>query len=308
MVISVDWMTLALLASILFLWFQLQNSKRYIKIQAHVSENKRSGESAVVTSRENIQVLEFRNIKSLADSFIQAVQKYRQKEYIRVKESGNWKSFTYDQVYVQAQRFGNGLLEYVEPSQEFQGLEIDLSGSMVGIYMQNSYYWVLTDHACSLNSLVSVPIHASFGKDGLEAVLNHSKLTVLVTVKDKLPEVLGLKPQYLKVLVVLEGLSKDDLNFQTDLRIISIQDLIIEKNKENVLPTRDHVFTVCYTSGTTGDPKGVVLTHGNMIEAGKGLLKVVPEDLMPGVEDSHLSFLPMSHIFERMNTHGIFLD
>jgi len=62
-------------------------------------------------------------------------------------------------------------------------------------------------------------------------------------------------------------------------------------------PSSDDIATFSYTSGTTGTPKGALLTHGNLISAISGLQMV--EDLKIGMSDRHLSYLPLAHIFER---------
>jgi long-chain acyl-CoA synthetase len=65
------------------------------------------------------------------------------------------------------------------------------------------------------------------------------------------------------------------------------------------------VFTICYTSGTTGNPKGVQITHRNVIAAAGGLAKLIPKHLIFSTKDSHLSFLPLSHMFERVVFHTL---
>lgn len=313
--------TLILCLVILILWNKLREGVRIIKKQAHIGINRRSGESPIITPivKDSQEFKEFKEIRSLADSFTKSMEKYKDLDYLNVKINhqkevslGNkWTSSSFSTVYKQALGLGSGFIGLgLKASQEFCSVNTDLQESMVGIFLKNSYFWIVADHACSLNSLVSVPIHDSYTITGVTTVLNHSKLTALVTSLDKVKDILDSSPKYLKVIVVVHDSSSRQLIPKSSLiRIISIIDLIESGQKQaidNVLPSSDHVFTICYTSGTTGDPKGVIITHRNMVEAGKGLLKVVPGNIMPGTSDCHLSFLPMSHIFERMNIHGKF--
>lgn len=62
----------------------------------------------------------------------------------------------------------------------------------------------------------------------------------------------------------------------------------------------DDTLTICYTSGTTGDPKGAILTHSNVISDVAGVLLTLPKNLQLSSDDVHLSFLPLAHIFEQL--------
>jgi long-chain acyl-CoA synthetase len=75
---------------------------------------------------------------------------------------------------------------------------------------------------------------------------------------------------------------------------------IVEKGKNSKLtltpPTFDTVYTLCYTSGTTGNPKGVMNTHGNIIVATNAVGKVIQFSN----NDTHISYLPLAHVMERL--------
>jgi long-chain acyl-CoA synthetase len=68
---------------------------------------------------------------------------------------------------------------------------------------------------------------------------------------------------------------------------------------------RIDLHTICYTSGTTGTPKGVMLTHKNLVAGISGFFARLPADSQLGVNDRHLSYLPASHMFERMILTGM---
>ena len=296
---------------------KLSQNEKFIKRQAEIGLSRRPGESAIVAAKQNLIQWEespILDIGSLADSFIKSKDKYKDLEYFRVKSESGWNSVSWCQVYEQAADLGSGLKSLgLIASTSFSGsasASADFQNSLVGILLKNSSFWIVSDHACSINSLISVPIHVSFNTQDLKSVLNHSKLTVLITSLDKLKDVLKVKSKYLKfIILTVDSVPKELMEKEDGVEILSFK-YVLELGRKCLqkveLPLLNNVFTICYTSGTVGDPKGVMLTHGNMIEAGKGLLKIIPQSLLPGSEDAHLSFLPMSHIFERLNIHGIF--
>ena len=65
------------------------------------------------------------------------------------------------------------------------------------------------------------------------------------------------------------------------------------------------LITICYTSGTTGDPKGVMLTQQNVVADASAILRMLPEKLTLCEDDVHLSFLPLAHIFEQLIACGM---
>jgi long-chain acyl-CoA synthetase len=315
---SLSWEWDALITSILaciivILWMKLSQNVKFIKRQAEIALSRRPGESAIVAAKQNLIQCEespILDIGSLADSFIKSMDKYKDLEYFRVKSESGWNSVSWCQVYEQASDLGSGLKSLGLVASTSFSASADFQNSLVGILLKNSSFWIVSDHACSINSLISVPIHVSFNTQDLKSVLNHSKLTILITSLDKLKDVLKVKSKYLKfIILTVDSVPKEFMQKVDGVEILSFK-YVLELGRKSLqkveLPLLNNVFTICYTSGTTGDPKGVMLTHGNMIEAGKGLLKIIPHSLLPGREDAHLSFLPMSHIFERLNIHGTF--
>lgn len=74
-----------------------------------------------------------------------------------------------------------------------------------------------------------------------------------------------------------------------------------KENLKPVVPAKpDDLLTICYTSGTTGDPKGVMVTHENIVAEAAGVFSTFPEDLVLDENELHLSFLPLAHIFEQL--------
>ena len=68
----------------------------------------------------------------------------------------------------------------------------------------------------------------------------------------------------------------------------------------HVLPEATDICTICYTSGTTGKPKGAILSHANMVS---NIASVLHHGFEANTDDVHISFLPLAHMFERMVHH-----
>jgi long-chain acyl-CoA synthetase len=164
--------------------------------------------------------------------------------------------------------------------------------------------------------LFTVSLYDSLGPDTTQYIINHAGLHCVVTSLIHVPSLLKLKPKCptLKFIVCLDSLSagerplmsKNDLlqQFAEDFgvglyHINDVEALGIKNPRPFNPPTPDDIVTINYTSGTTGDPKGVVLRHRNAIAgASCGLIL-----MKQGIEEVTLSFLPLAHIFQRVGEH-----
>jgi long-chain acyl-CoA synthetase len=165
-------------------------------------------------------------------------------------------------------------------------------------------------------SLFTVSIYDTLGPTTTEYIINHAELTCVVTSVMHIPTLLKLKPRCLnlKLIIAMEPLSEGELPKLSKAHLLQqfAEDLGVEihymgdvealgsKNPRPFnAPGPDDVVTINYTSGTTGDPKGVVLTHRNTVAATSASLT-----LMQQVdEDVACSFLPLAHIYERLSEH-----
>jgi long-chain acyl-CoA synthetase len=130
-------------------------------------------------------------------------------------------------------------------------------------------------------------------------VATRSELERLCTVKKS-----GTCP-YFEVVVLADGVTTDAAQMakQAGLQVMSFAKVeaigsqrIATEGHKHQPPCGKDVFTFCYTSGTTGDPKGALLTHENLISAIAGVANLFPLE----TSDRHLSYLPLAHIFERV--------
>jgi len=214
------------------------------------------------------------------------------------KRSGNTYEFLqYKQVYDRAQRIGSALLKKgISPTED----------GIVGIYAANSIEWILMEQACAMFSMVVVPLYDTLGADAVTFVMKRTNMSlVLVDTVKKANEVLNAltAASQLKTIVLTCSVPAD-LKQQADenkINIISLESMEtfgLANLHDPIPPKPETVLTICFTSGTTGDPKGVVLTHKNIVSVAGSIDLCIQPSLKPS--DTHFSFLPLAHVFERL--------
>jgi long-chain acyl-CoA synthetase len=178
-------------------------------------------------------------------------------------------------------------------------------GDRVAILSENRPEWAVADYACLALRAADVPIYPTLTAKQVAYILRDSGATTLfVSTKQQLGKVQEIRPQVpdLRHVVVFDDLAavEGTLPFvDVAIRGRQARDRFPRWRAEALAVQPRDVATIIYTSGTTGDPKGVMLTHGNItsnVVACVALLSISDTD-------EALSFLPLSHIFERMVGH-----
>ncbi|CAL0300203.1 unnamed protein product [Lupinus luteus] len=207
----------------------------------------------------------------------------------------NWK--TYKEVYDEVLHIGSAL--------RASGAE---PGSSVGVYGANCPQWIVAMEACSAHSFVCVPLYDTLGPGAVNFIIDHAEVDFVFVQDKKVKEVLNpdcKSAKRLKALVSFTTLTEEDKDKAVAIGINPYSwDEFIHMGKENpssIFPPQAHnICTIMYTSGTSGDPKGVVLSHENIAALVRGLDLFLEqfEDKMT-VDDVYLSFLPLAHILDR---------
>uniref|UniRef100_A0A8B9L8H4 long-chain-fatty-acid--CoA ligase n=1 Tax=Astyanax mexicanus TaxID=7994 RepID=A0A8B9L8H4_ASTMX len=208
-----------------------------------------------------------------------------------------YKWLSYKEVMTRAEHLGSGLL--------YQGCQPN-SDQLVGVFAQNRPEWIIAELACYTYSMVVVPLYDTLGPDAIRYIINIAEISTVICDKPEKAKVLlgnverqetpGLKR------IILMDLFDPELVEQGNNSGVHIQSL---KDVERFLlllqpPRPDDLSIVCFTSGTTGNPKGVMLTHGNVVADFAGFLKVTDKVIRPNKDDVLISFLPLAHMFERL--------
>ncbi|KAK3315274.1 hypothetical protein B0H66DRAFT_338977 [Apodospora peruviana] len=214
---------------------------------------------------------------------------------------------TYAEVAERRKNFGAGIVEV----QQKLGVTADKYG--VGLWAQNRPEWQITELACLSQSLYPISLYETLGPEATEYIINHSSLSVIACSLPHIPTLLKLAPRVpsLKLIISLDPLDAGEpaghskaaiLNSTAaavGIQIISMEEVeaIGAKSGRGMRPPRrDDILTINYTSGTTGDPKGVLLTHANGVAG----ITAARSNESIGPNDVHISYLPLAHIYGRM--------
>jgi long-chain acyl-CoA synthetase len=176
----------------------------------------------------------------------------------------------------------------------------------VAIISENRPEWVYSDLAILGLGAIDVPIYPSLTAESIEFILNNSESKgVIISTKFQLNKILKIKNnlRYLKFIVVLnEKDASTEEKFIYTFSEVQAMGKNLKAADQNYFSQKmkavreNDLCTIIYTSGTTGVPKGVMLTHKNIISNVRSALEAYPI----GETDIFLSFLPLCHIFERM--------
>jgi long-chain acyl-CoA synthetase len=180
------------------------------------------------------------------------------------------------------------------------------SGDKVALISPNRYEWAFSDFAIISLGAINVPIYPSLMPEQVQYILADSEAKVVIcSDEDQYKKVVQVKDQCpnLKSVVVMDMIKDDGNHISLEKLMKDGADLLKDNPdliKEKVKKIKaDDIATIIYTSGTTGEPKGALLTHGNFISNVEGSL----HHLSVNESDLFLSFLPLSHVFERMAGH-----
>ncbi len=182
-------------------------------------------------------------------------------------------------------------------------------GDKVSIHSENSAEWVICDQAVLSLGAVNVPIYTTQPGDQIKYILENSDSKIHIVSTDTLfsdtkPLMKSIKS--VKSVISIMGsrhekLKSYDAVLKMGQKLQEDKPDLLNELKSNIKP--DDLATLIYTSGTTGTPKGVMLTHNNIASNIQASLERVPFTLKEVKGQNVLSYLPLSHVFERMITY-----
>ena len=236
--------------------------------------------------------------KRLFDCIALQLHKHPKEDMLAAKINGSWKKYSSSEVGDIVDRFAAGLLELGVSGNDMT----DEGSDKIAIISNNRPEWLFTDMAVQQTGAVLVPIYPTTNPNELQFILNDAAVKYIFVssqdLYDKVKSISAYVPT-LKNIYCFDTINGVDhwtmvVNMASADAITKVQEL-----KASI--PESHLATIIYTSGTTGTPKGVMLTHKNIVSCGLYGIESFPFPDNPAYKV--LSFLPLNHIFEKCTSY-----
>ena len=233
---------------------------------------------------------------TLTRLFLDAIATFSKPAALRYKADGTWHDISHAELLVRVRRASLAL--------QSMGFA---RGDRVAILSENRPEWAIADYACLMAGMADVPIYPTLPAEQMVHILNDSGAVALfVSTPEQAAKIARIRPDVpaLKTVISFCAPAPQGCDLTMAELLARGEPLDTPEHaarwQRDALATQPHdLATLIYTSGTTGLPKGVMLTHDNLYSNVFASLPV----LQPQDDDVALSFLPLSHIFERMAGH-----
>jgi long-chain acyl-CoA synthetase len=232
---------------------------------------------------------------TLNEIFFDAIKRFDKPDALRFKKGDSYHSLSHREIEQRVRHCAIGLATL--------GIR---TGERVAILSENRPEWAIADFACLTSGFTDVPIYPTLPPDQIAYILNDAATSaIFVSNSEQASKIAGIRSSIPSLTHVI---AFEDVGPSADMTMTQLEQKgAAAESPQSVADYRatadavqpDDLATLIYTSGTTGNPKGVMLTHNNIrsnVEATRSILPL-------GAQDVSLSFLPLSHIFERMGDY-----
>ncbi len=229
-------------------------------------------------------------LETIPEVFFEAVKKYPDKAALLYKKEGVYTAITYKELSEKVEIFSGWFSDF--------GIS---KGDRIAILSENRPEWVISDLSIMVAGAVVVPLHTTLNDKAVCDILKHSEAGIVIVSTSGLLNRFLLNSETfekIKKVICLETLTAEQKDILKN-KAVSWGEIFsknINCKFEKTFLNPEDCCSVIYTSGTTGEPKGVMLTHRNFLSNVEAVNKVIPVK----ESDIFLSFLPLSHVLERM--------
>ena len=245
--------------------------------------------------------------KTLPDLLYEASDRYVNHRALNQPDGDGWKSISLDEYRRHSEEVALGLADL--------GLS---HGDRLALYMESDVSFCIVDMGCLLAGVINVPMYLAHAPDQIQYVLVHSEARVVAVSSGKhleeIRDALSACPA-VSAVIVAEGDIPDGISLPDGMEVYTLEAVResgrrrLQENTEAIRELRERVgpkdmATILYTSGTTGQPKGVVLTHENISANALTSFSGMPDYRTGEDGEQIISFLPLTHIFARALHYG----
>ncbi|ODQ80705.1 hypothetical protein BABINDRAFT_34979 [Babjeviella inositovora NRRL Y-12698] len=257
------------------------------------------------------------SLLTLHDLFANAVSMYPNNDCMGKRLYSNTIAGDYDPFYswesfaavdLRKRNLGSGIFHILKNNQ-FRTEIHNVEDFVVSLYSGNRTEWLLTDLACQSYSLVNTALYDTLGAGTSHFILELTKSPIVICSKEKIQILIDIQiekrlPHFLTIvsmdlLTERERSTYERQAYELGLELFEISEVEALGARNPVRerpPTPDNIYTISFTSGTTGNPKGVEVHHEMAVS---GVTMYLAQVDVPKGEGHEMCFLPMAHIYER---------
>lgn len=223
------------------------------------------------------------NFKTFSELFSHIINNYKNESFLNYLENGKYKN-------ISIETFKNKVI-CLSLAMKDLGIK---PGDTVAIFANSSPFWLIFDFAIHEIGAISVPIFANISSKNLNFEIQDANIKYIFI--DNEERIKDIEDEHSDLIFITHNFCiKEERFFNVDDILVIGQQICDSKGFEPHKPNENDIFSIIYTSGNTGTPKGVMLTHKNIISQ----LHDINTLISLKQNETALSLLPLAHIFER---------